>query len=213
MCYDVFTRCASYFEAFYYSYMNSFYGKMEVDFMAQWQPSIFTPDKAADQRRTAAYLSAKTISQSLNRTFLSSLFEQIFNSPSEHYPFTMHLMGQTIQTPVCWRLQPSAVRFSLDIAMTVPNWRYPWTSFWNWLHSWWYPGTDYIWDSSWYSQAMVQKCRALSEFRRIYWENVTVSRENCPAKCLFKHIAGQFLKLKCFANIFIEFHCASAAVI
>ena len=42
--------------------------------MAQWQPSIFTPDKAADQRRTAAYLSAKTISQSLNRTFLSSLY-------------------------------------------------------------------------------------------------------------------------------------------
>ena len=119
----------------------------------------------------------------------------------------MQLMGRTIQTPVCWRLQPSAVRFSLDIAMTVPNWRYPWTSFWNWLHSWWYPGTDYIWVSSWYSQAMVQKCRALSEFRRIYWENVTVSRENCPAKCLFKHIAGQFLKLKCFANIFIEFHC------
>lgn len=47
---------------------------MEVDFMAQWQPSIFTPDKAADQRRTAASLSAKTISQSLNRTFLSSLY-------------------------------------------------------------------------------------------------------------------------------------------
>lgn len=42
--------------------------------MAQWQPSIFTPDKAADQRRTAASLSAKTISQSLNRTFLSSLY-------------------------------------------------------------------------------------------------------------------------------------------
>lgn len=42
--------------------------------MAQWQPSIFTPDKAADQRRTAAFLSAKTISQSLNRTFLSSLY-------------------------------------------------------------------------------------------------------------------------------------------
>ena len=39
MCYDVFTQCASYFEVFYYSYMNSFYGKMEVDFMAQWQPS------------------------------------------------------------------------------------------------------------------------------------------------------------------------------
>lgn len=38
--------------------------------MAQWQPSIFTPDKAADQRRTAASLSAKTISQSLNRTEL-----------------------------------------------------------------------------------------------------------------------------------------------
>ena len=51
--------------------------------MAQWQPSIFTPDKAADQRRTAASLSAKTISHSLNRTFLSSLFEQIFNSRSE----------------------------------------------------------------------------------------------------------------------------------
>ena len=51
--------------------------------MAQWLPSIVTPDKAADQRRTAASLSAKTISQSLNRTFLSSLFEQIFNSRSE----------------------------------------------------------------------------------------------------------------------------------
>ena len=42
--------------------------------MAQWLPSIVTPDKAADQRRTAASLSAKTISQSLNRTFLSSLY-------------------------------------------------------------------------------------------------------------------------------------------
>lgn len=74
MCYDVFTRCASYFEVFYYSYMNSFYGKMEVDFMAQWQPSTFTPDKTADTAAYAASLSASATSQSLNRTFLSSLY-------------------------------------------------------------------------------------------------------------------------------------------
>lgn len=62
MCYDVFTRCASYFEVFYYSYMNSFYGKMEVDFMAQWQPSTFTPDKTADTAAYAASLSASATS-------------------------------------------------------------------------------------------------------------------------------------------------------
>lgn len=62
MCYDVFTRCTSYFEVFYYSYMNSFYGKMEVDFMAQWQPSTFTPDKTADTAAYAASLSASATS-------------------------------------------------------------------------------------------------------------------------------------------------------
>ena len=51
--------------------------------MAQWQPSTFTPDKTADTAAYAASLSASATSQSLNRTFLSSLFEQIFNSPSE----------------------------------------------------------------------------------------------------------------------------------
>ena len=51
--------------------------------MAQWQPSTFTHDKAADTAAYAASLSASATSQSLNRTFLSSLFEQIFNSPSE----------------------------------------------------------------------------------------------------------------------------------
>ena len=181
--------------------------------MAQWQPSTFTPDKTADTAAYAASLSASELLNHWTELFYPVCSNRFLIPHQKHYPFTMQLMGRTIQTPVCWRLQPSAVRFSLDIAMTVPNWRYPWTSFWNWLHSWWYPGTVYIWDSSWYSQALVQKCRALSEFRRIHWENVTVSRENCPAKCLFKHIAGQFLKLKCFANIFIEFHCASAAVI
>ena len=59
------------------------YGIMEVDFMARWQPLRFTPDKAADTMHTSVSLSAETISQSLNRTFLSSLFEQIFNSRSE----------------------------------------------------------------------------------------------------------------------------------
>ena len=72
---------------------------MEVDFMAQWQPSIFTPDKAADQRRTAASLSAKTISQSLNRTFLSSLFEQIFNSPSEALSLYNAINGTNYSDP------------------------------------------------------------------------------------------------------------------
>ena len=83
--------------------MNSFYGKMEVDFMAQWQPSIFTPDKAADQRRTAASLSAKTISQSLNRTelFYPVCSNRFLIPHQRHYPFTMQLMGRTIQTPVC----------------------------------------------------------------------------------------------------------------
>ncbi len=69
--------------------------------MAQWQPSTFTPDKTADTAAYAASLSASATSQSLNRTFLSSLFEQIFNSHQKHYPFTMQLMGRTIQTPVC----------------------------------------------------------------------------------------------------------------
>ena len=99
MCYDVFTRCASYFEVFYYSYMNSFYGKMEVDFMAQWQPSTFTPDKTADTAAYAASLSASATSQSLNRTFLSSLFEQIFNSPSEALSLYNAINGTNYNNP------------------------------------------------------------------------------------------------------------------
>ena len=99
MCYDVFTQCASYFEVFYYSYMNSFYGKMEVDFMAQWQPSTFTPDKTADTAAYAASLSASATSQSLNRTFLSSLFEQIFNSPSEALSLYNAINGTNYSDP------------------------------------------------------------------------------------------------------------------
>lgn len=94
MCYDVFTRCASYFEVFYYSYMNSFYGKMEVDFMAQWQPY-----KTADTAAYAASLSASATSQSLNRTFLSSLFEQIFNSPSEALSLYNAINGTNYSDP------------------------------------------------------------------------------------------------------------------
>ena len=99
MCYDVFTRCASYFEVFYYSYMNSFYGKMEVDFMAQWQPSTFTPDKTADTAAYAASLSSSATSQSLNRTFLSSLFEQIFNFPSEALSLYNAINGTNYSDP------------------------------------------------------------------------------------------------------------------
>ena len=99
MCYDVFTRCASYFEVFYYSYMNSFYGKMEVDFMTQWQPSTFTPDKTADTAAYAASLSASATSQSLNRTFLSSLFEQIFNFPSEALSLYNAINGTNYSDP------------------------------------------------------------------------------------------------------------------
>lgn len=51
--------------------------------MSQWQPSPFTHDKTADAAAYAASLSASATSQSLNRASLSSLFEQIFNSPSE----------------------------------------------------------------------------------------------------------------------------------
>lgn len=101
MCYDVFTRCASYFEVFYYSYMNSFYGKMEVDFMAQWQPSTFTPDKTADTAAYAASLSASATSQSLNRTFYPVCSNRFLIPHQKHYPFTMQLMGRTIQPPVC----------------------------------------------------------------------------------------------------------------
>ena len=72
--------------------------------MAQWQPSIFTPDKAADQRRTAASLSAKTISQSLNRTFLSSLFEQIFNSRSEALSLYNAINGTNYTDPALLRI-------------------------------------------------------------------------------------------------------------
>ena len=99
MCYDIFTRCASYFEVFYYSYMNSFYGKMEVDFMAQWQPSTFTPDKTADTAAYAASLSASATSQSLNRTFLSNLFEQIFNFPSEALSLYNAINGTNYSDP------------------------------------------------------------------------------------------------------------------
>ena len=72
--------------------------------MAQWLPSIFTPDKAADQRRTAASLSAKTISQSLNRTFLSSLFEQIFNSRSEALSLYNAINGTNYTDPALLRI-------------------------------------------------------------------------------------------------------------
>lgn len=72
--------------------------------MAQWQPSIFTPDKAADQRRTAASLSAKAISQSLNRTFLSSLFEQIFNSRSEALSLYNAINGTNYTDPALLRI-------------------------------------------------------------------------------------------------------------
>ena len=79
--------------------MNSFYGKMEVDFMAQWQPSTFTPDKTADTAAYAASLSASATSQSLNRTFLSSLFEQIFNSPSEALSLYNAINGTNYSDP------------------------------------------------------------------------------------------------------------------
>ena len=72
--------------------------------MAQWLPSIVTPDKAADQRRTAASLSAKTISQSLNRTFLSSLFEQIFNSRSEALSLYNAINGTNYTDPALLRI-------------------------------------------------------------------------------------------------------------
>ena len=67
--------------------------------MAQWQPSPFTPDKAADTAAYAASLSASATSQSLNRTFLSSLFEQIFNSPSEALSLYNAINGTNYSDP------------------------------------------------------------------------------------------------------------------
>ena len=67
--------------------------------MAQWQPSTFTPDKAADTAAYAASLSASATSQSLNRTFLSSLFEQIFNSPSEALSLYNAINGTNYSDP------------------------------------------------------------------------------------------------------------------
>lgn len=67
--------------------------------MAQWQPSTFTPDKTADTAAYAASLSASATSQSLNRTFLSSLFEQIFNSPSEALSLYNAINGTNYSDP------------------------------------------------------------------------------------------------------------------
>ena len=66
--------------------------------MAQWQPSIFTPDKAADQRRTAASLSAKTISQSLNRTFYPVCSSKFLIPDQKRCPSIMQLTGRITPT-------------------------------------------------------------------------------------------------------------------